>query len=462
MEEDTNMETSTTNITSIQNNTITNIISKNNNQDKEETNTQVSEEQNISTNKPNYRYTIADMGPFFIIARSKQNNINTIHPMKLGRWLYREDFSVVQMHKAGYNQLEIHFPSANQANRFLDSEFNTIFDTETFIPYYNIHVQGVIAGIDTDISETEIIKDTKVPEGYKITNVYRFQYRVTNSEGLTEYKPSTKVKLTFRAQNLPRYINLYFLRREIKQYNERIIQCRSCGRFNHKTKFCRSTPKCLRCGGTHDMTTCKTVPQCINCGQSHPASDITKCPTYKLETSILTTVSQLPVSKYQARQIVKGNKSYAEILQDQTTNKDNNKETEYPPLPINQSQTFNNISPTTITKNQRPKRKINNTKQNFDHKQWKENLIQIHPEQHKPTHIGNQETAEITVEFMGSDTKRSRSRRYTDNTPKYNKPSITNTTEEIIDKVNSLAKELPENLRHYLEEVKKALLVKQD
>lgn len=285
---------------------------------------------NDQQQKVGYKYTFSDTGPFFVVTKSLNDNINKIHPMKIGKWLYINNFSVLQILKTGFNQMEVHFSSANQANRFLDSDFDLFFNTKSFIPYYNLYTNGVIKKIDKDISIEEIVRDIKIPDGIKLQSAYRLQYRHVNELGEPEYLPSNKVKLTFRSQRLPNYVSLYFERREVEHFVERVIQCRKCGKYNHKTKFCKSEGRCLQCAGSHLTETCTTVPQCINCGQSHLATDKEHCPTYQLENNILKTVSELPVSKYQAKQIVKGTTSYADILRKQSPT--DNPLTDFPPL----------------------------------------------------------------------------------------------------------------------------------
>ncbi|KAJ4436038.1 hypothetical protein ANN_18665 [Periplaneta americana] len=217
--------------------------------------------------------------------------------------------------ESGFNQLEIHFTTADQANKFLDSDFDELFQTKSFIPNYNIMVHGVIGGVDPDISITDIINDISVSEGFTVTNAYRLNYKSTNENGETCYKPSSKVKLTFRAQKLPQYVVLYYQRREVQVYKEHIIQCNNCGLFNHKTKFCRNVLRCMKCGGSHNTDECQEEKLCcVNCKQAHCSTELDKCPKYNLEKNIADTIQSLPVSKYQAKQILKGQTNYASIL----------------------------------------------------------------------------------------------------------------------------------------------------
>jgi len=60
-----------------------------------------------------------------------------------------------------------------------------------------------------------------------------------------------------------------------------ITQCRRCQQFNHGTRNCHITPKCVKCGEAHLSNVCPYNEQlktkqrelkCANCGEKHPAN----------------------------------------------------------------------------------------------------------------------------------------------------------------------------------------------
>ncbi|KAJ4425955.1 hypothetical protein ANN_27581 [Periplaneta americana] len=205
-------------------------------------------EEKTSTHKntTNLRYSYNDIGPFFVNIKFG-DNLKFIHPLKIGRWLFQNGFEVTHMIKCGFNQMEVHFRSFIQANKFLDSDFDTTHNTRSFIPYCNLHMTGILRGIDTDITTEEIQANLQVSGSPIITN------------------------------------------------------------YEHDD-FSKPCPT-----GTH---------KCINCGLGHATPDTELCPAYKLETKINDKIQKLPTSRNEARQILSGRQTYAEMVKTLHTNND--------------------------------------------------------------------------------------------------------------------------------------------
>lgn len=55
-----------------------------------------------------------------------------------------------------------------------------------------------------------------------------------------------------------------------------IPQCIRCQQYGHTKTYCNHTPRCVRCGQTHESTLCpksrETPPKCANCLGEHPAN----------------------------------------------------------------------------------------------------------------------------------------------------------------------------------------------
>lgn len=198
--------------------------------------------------KRDHRYVHSDTGPYFVSIKQPGQALGHMHPMKVGQWLFRQNYDVQYINKVSKFQIDVHFKTYSAANTFLNSDFDSVHHTESFIPAYAIYSSGVIRGVETSITTEEIQLDTYVPEGFKITNVYRFNKKTVDDQGSPSYIPTETIKITFRSQRLPRAVILYHQHCSIEPYHERTRLCTKCGKLNHIAKFCRSSPKCLQCG----------------------------------------------------------------------------------------------------------------------------------------------------------------------------------------------------------------------
>lgn len=124
------------------------------------------------------------------------------------------------------------------------------------------------------------------------------------------------MKLILRSQRLPSHLYLFYQRFSVEKFIERPKLCLRCGKLNHLQKYCRNRQNCLKCGQDHleVQVECLTPMKCINCGLSHVATDTKHCPAYALEEHINNKIQELPISKYEAKQILSGQTSYAEIV----------------------------------------------------------------------------------------------------------------------------------------------------
>lgn len=63
-----------------------------------------------------------------------------------------------------------------------------------------------------------------------------------------------------------------------------IPQCQRCQSYGHTRSYCNHTPRCVRCGDTHDSSECQKSrndpAKCALCGGSHPAN-YRGCQSYK-------------------------------------------------------------------------------------------------------------------------------------------------------------------------------------
>jgi hypothetical protein len=70
-------------------------------------------------------------------------------------------------------------------------------------------------------------------------------------------------------------------RYRLNEYIRPPTRCFRCQCFGHIAAKCRSAPRCVRCGESHDALECAaTTRHCANCGQAHSAA-WSGCPTFE-------------------------------------------------------------------------------------------------------------------------------------------------------------------------------------
>lgn len=128
-------------------------------------------------------------------------------------------------------------------------------------------------------------------------------FRITKNVNNTRI-PTPTLIITFEKPETPDKITFDFLQVKVRPYIPNPMQCYSCFRFRHTSKYCK-TKNCGKCGDLdHDTNTCQSVLKCINCGEAHPAYD-RNCKTYLREKEIETIRSKEKVSFRQAELLFK-------------------------------------------------------------------------------------------------------------------------------------------------------------
>ena len=108
----------------------------------------------------------------------------------------------------------------------------------------------------------------------------------------------------------PTKLRLGYQNLNIDKYYPSPLQCRSCYRFGHPTKQCRSKPTCMNCGSTeHTKDQCNSNElKCINCKGTHDSCN-KNCPSYIFEKEICTLTADKGISFNEARALHRGNTS---------------------------------------------------------------------------------------------------------------------------------------------------------
>lgn len=135
------------------------------------------------------------------------------------------------------------------------------------------NLRGVIKGVATDISDSDIAERTEV---FKASRIRKFQNgRQVNT---------STVLLIFELDVIerPRYVYIDYCRYAVHDFLPTPTRCYKCQAYGHIGKVCRATiTRCPKCAGNHSAVDCSAQqPQCANCGGAHSAA-YKGCPHYK-------------------------------------------------------------------------------------------------------------------------------------------------------------------------------------
>ncbi|GFS81400.1 PRE_C2HC domain-containing protein [Trichonephila clavipes] len=96
-----------------------------------------------------------------------------------------------------------------------------------------------------------------------------------------------QIKRSESAQDIYELNNLNYLTVEVVPFRRRpgASQCFNCNYFNHTSKNCRMTPRCLKCGESHRTQNCPTTDRlktlhCINCNKDGYMATSRQCPKF--------------------------------------------------------------------------------------------------------------------------------------------------------------------------------------
>ena len=174
-----------------------------------------------------------------------QGNIGNLHPMKIDKILYEKgNYKIKNIIRVNRNKLEIQFETYLDANNFVHSDIGVKYNIKIYIPSHHTQVIGIIRGMDTELSVDEIKEQLRTEENYEILHVYRFHRKYYSEAGEIQYLPTQTIKVTFKAQHLPKRAYIYFTINEVETYNIPILQCRKCQKYGHYAKYCQNASIC--------------------------------------------------------------------------------------------------------------------------------------------------------------------------------------------------------------------------
>lgn len=134
------------------------------------------------------------------------------------------------------------------------------------------------------------------------------QKRRVVEDGVTLFKPTGTVVLTFKGEKLPTQVSLWWVKFEVDIYIFPVEMCYRCLRFGHIKSQCRASnleyPRCLNCGESHPYAYLQEEPSCYHCRGKHQASD-KDCPEWAKQKEIKYIMAKLNLSYTEAIAMVK-------------------------------------------------------------------------------------------------------------------------------------------------------------
>lgn len=261
--------------------------------------------------KNSFNYSKGHKGPYKVhIESTDGNNVHRFHPMAIAKKLKSiGHFPFKESRGSGYNRITVEFETAQEANSLANNSYLKNFNLKAYIPAFNVVCQGVIKGVDPELTDEEIRDMIEVPQGFGLVHIRRMQKR---DKGNT-IKKLESVVLSFNGDKLPEYVKILQMRCPVTKYIPQVIQCRNCLQFGHFFKNCRRKPCCVNCGEEHESRQCNKPEdsKCALCQGAHKGNDV-KCIKYKQEKNIKRIMATGNVSYTEARDIYNGKRTFSQ------------------------------------------------------------------------------------------------------------------------------------------------------
>lgn len=264
-----------------------------------------------STFQPNY-YQKNATGPFIVYMQynppsragdeSEAVRNLTTNALTVGKLIFdRAVKGVESLKKIGRNRIEIKFSTSSEANAFTSLDFLTEKNYRAFVPAYTTFRTGLIKGIDTALTDEEIVEGLNKSNSIQAHKIRRLNFR-DKSNGVPTWKPSRTIVVTFEGQKLPERVFLYYNSLPVEPYSLPVMQCLNCCRFGHSHKSCRAKfPRCFKCTGEHSGFDCESEKiKCANCESIEHFANSFRCEEYVRQKKIKHLMSTDNTSYFDA------------------------------------------------------------------------------------------------------------------------------------------------------------------
>lgn len=144
---------------------------------------------------------------------------------------------------------------------------------------------GILKQVDLEMEEKEILDNVSCE--YDVISVKRLRRQSHNGEWID----SETIRICFKGNILPPYVQGYGCRFKVEPYTFPVSQCSVCWRFGHLSRSCPMKKQiCPKCGNDHPNCETKNFV-CVNCKGSHMALD-KNCPVFLKEKKIRNIMTE--------------------------------------------------------------------------------------------------------------------------------------------------------------------------
>ncbi|CAG9836296.1 unnamed protein product [Diabrotica balteata] len=285
-----------------------NSISSSNNINNLKTDKQITSLNSNETEKsrPVYLYEKTDLGPFHIFIENNDKNFTVkLNAVKLGEILFTVhpeiDTYIKKIDSIGRNRIRITFKKYASANTLITSKLLIQKNLIAYIPQFQLFKLGVVRDIESDIWE-EYLKD-KIKEfdhhcKFSVDYVKRIKRKIVTDNKVV-FKPTKSVIVSFKCQNLPKYIVINHVLHNVEKYQQKVIICYNCYRYGHMSKQCKSNPRCLKCLESHHSDSCSLSSfnkKYLSCEGEHFTNKWELCPEFDRQKKIKHYMSENSLS----------------------------------------------------------------------------------------------------------------------------------------------------------------------
>ncbi|GFV70071.1 nucleic-acid-binding protein from transposon X-element [Trichonephila clavipes] len=178
-------------------------------------------------------------------------------------------------------------------------------------------IKAVIKGLpsSTNIIDIETGLKAKGFDVEKIAQLRKFSTKSPSRSFMIQIKQSKN------AQDIFKLKNLNYLTVEVVPFRRRpgASQCFNCNYFNHTSKNCKMTSRCLKCEGNHKTHDCPKTERlqtlkCINCNETGHLASSRQCPEIP---KLKLKKSEEPKTINQTRPVT-SELSYAKVCSNET------------------------------------------------------------------------------------------------------------------------------------------------
>lgn len=204
------------------------------------------------------------------------------------------------------NRISVEFINSYAANQFVNNKVLSNKGYKLFIPLNFVTSKGIARGIDTDITEEELLKCCSIDGKIEILNAKRLNRKVMKDDGVS-YAPTGTVLFTFKGVNLPREVHFYNLVFKVQIYISPVTQCYRCLRYGHTKNNCKGNEKCFNCGESKHQEKGEEFAcqiKCFYCKEEHKSIS-KKCPEHNRQKNIKELMAFENITFFEASELCK-------------------------------------------------------------------------------------------------------------------------------------------------------------